>query len=323
MAARVEYAIWKYKKNHRFTDSRKRVFDHYLRYGGINVGPNAFQGRATSADQGPEGEVDWDAAKAHTDHVPEEEDEDLYVSFSEVAQAYLGNYFTRSSLNIGVQDATDAPMIVDAFLRYLQIRNVCPEYADDLIKAREITARAKIELPKCKHLVYLLPGNFNKACSILYDGKLSAAAEVDSDWMAGANRKMRAMMGSFLDDVMGMSVSEARSLVKTIIPEHSNRVVTDERVNLLVQVASIGEVSQDASDETLVPIRLAAYADRSDTYTIYFEKSLLEHLLEGMVFKATMKKLDSGHWYLDSAVEVQPTFYMVDTATDPNLDFFD
>lgn len=322
LSQRVEYAIMKYRKNHRFTESKRGIFDQYLRFGGITTGPNAFLGRATSADapDDPEVEQDWDAAKTAIDTVPEEQDEDLYVSFSEVAQVYLGNAFIRQSFFVAPQDFVDAPQLVDAFLRYLEIRNVCPEYKEDIAKAREIAAQAKVELPMCKHAARLLPGAFNEACSQLFGAK-AAAVVLDSSW-ANMNMKARDMLDDFLGDV-NVSTAKATRLVSPVIKEPKKRKVVEQREDILVKIVDISPFASDARDDQLVPVTLANFEDESEKFEILLEKHILASLLKGMVLLPTLHKLDSGQWYMDNNTKVYPTFYMVDECADPDQLFFE
>ena len=60
----------------------------------------------------------------------------------------------------------DAIDVVDNFLRYISCHDVCPEYQDDVNKARALCAQAAVELPACYSLVNSLPGDFNTACRI-------------------------------------------------------------------------------------------------------------------------------------------------------------
>ncbi|RUS24540.1 Argonaute siRNA chaperone complex subunit Arb1-domain-containing protein [Jimgerdemannia flammicorona] len=170
LADRVEYAINKYRQKHTFTNQKKSMFDDYLRFGGIDVGQKAFQGRTTGGDNDDLGEEDFESAKVGP--VVVEEDEDARVSFSEVARVYYGNRFVRSSKFIHLDDFRGSPEVIAGFLRYLRIRTVVPEYEEDLNEAIEIVNRARWELPECKILAQNLPGRFNKACGILFGGDL-------------------------------------------------------------------------------------------------------------------------------------------------------
>ncbi|KAI7886731.1 hypothetical protein K492DRAFT_140101 [Lichtheimia hyalospora FSU 10163] len=319
LSQRVEYAIWKYKKNHKFTEGKRALFDNYLRFGGIETGPNAFMGRATGGDQDADGEPDWDAAKMSTAIVPEE-DEELEVNFTEVAQVYLGNTFVRESMFIGQQDFIDAPLLVDAFLRYLQIRNVCPEYADDIAHARQVVAQAKIELPLCKKIMSNLPGDFSRACTVLFGGDMQSAWAFEAASWMGSTNKTKNMFDKFMMDTFGdaKEQKEAMAMVSPIVKDPDQRKTVDQRENLFVKLKEIEQLDADAPDSTLAKVTLVNYEDENDTLDILLEHSTTKHMLAGMVMTVTVCQLDNGFWYLDRANCVMPSFYMYDDCMDPD-----
>lgn len=311
LSQRVEYAIWKYRKNHKFTESRRAIFDNYLKFGGINTGPNMFLGRATSADASadPEADVDVQAAKLAIDSVPDELEEGMEVNFSEVAQVYFGNTFIRESRFITMQEFIDAPNLIDAFLRYLQIRNVAPEYADDIEKARAIVAQAKIELPKCKSLTLYIPGNFNSACAVYFGERETT---MDLSWMNDSDMKTQKMANSFLEETLGMTREEASKIVKSQIKDLKDvkLVTTLEWVG--IKVTDLPPISSEEDPEALLDVTFTDYENNRDTYIIKLEKKIVENLTEGMVTRATLCKLDNGRWYLEKASRIMPSFFMED-----------
>ncbi|ORZ15319.1 Argonaute complex, subunit Arb1 [Absidia repens] len=354
LARRVEYAIWKYRRNHKFSQEKKAIFDEYLKFGGVDTSPNAFLGRTTSADtpDDPDAEADFDAAKTATDAIDlndsdaEEDGDNGHVSFSEVVQVYLGKVFVHSARFISLQDYVSAPILVDSFLRYLQIRNVCPEYADDLVIARRLAETAKDELPRCKRVSNLLPGEFNGACGVLYGNDIQSGvipsssgngdsnnlsttttAAADDDLLSGMSWNMDdAKVQSFLADVVGMTPTKARRIIGHLVPDVDTHKVVDERHRLLVKIIDIdtppvsdGTVPPStAASSTTFKVILAAYDEdlekilENDKFELYFEKEIVDEFLVGMVMQANMRQLSSGMWYLDRAYLVCPTFYKKD-----------
>ncbi|KAI8647791.1 Argonaute siRNA chaperone complex subunit Arb1-domain-containing protein [Parasitella parasitica] len=318
LAQRVEYAIWKYRKNHKFTESRKAIFDNYLKFGGIVTGPNMFLGRSTSADtpDDPEAVQDFEAAKIATDFVPDELEDGLEVNFTEVAQVYFGNTFIRESLFIGLQDFTDAPVLIDAFLRYLQIRNVAPEYADDIANARAICAEAKIQLPKCKRAIGLLPGKYNLACSNLFQEK------VDTSWMTSETLTVQKRFLSFVVDTLGSSDEDSRKTVQKQIKNPENVKLLDTETYVFVEIAKFSAFDENTDKDDLILVTLQNKEDDQKSYEIYLEKEIVDFLLVGMVFRADLVRLSNDGWYLEKARRLMPTFYMEDTCmTDDDYEF--
>ncbi|KAI8138685.1 Argonaute siRNA chaperone complex subunit Arb1-domain-containing protein [Fennellomyces sp. T-0311] len=320
LTQRIEYAIWKYKQNHKFTETRRAIFDNYLRFGCIETGPNAFMGQTPAFQPDPDLDSDEEdkAIKIKTDVVADDDDEGLEVNFTEVAQVYLGNTFIRESLFIGMQDFIDAPVLIDAFLRYLEIRKVFPEYADDIARARQIAAMAKVQLPMCKKAAGLFPGSFNTACAVLFGGSIKPAWMVEAaSWMS-ATSKTQKLADQFMASTVGMSPEEAQALVNPVLQDYSKRTVVDERKELFVKIAD----TQEATDE-LVKVTLADYNNENETFQIFLERNIAEQLLVGMVLTASLCQLDSGHWYLDRASGLMPTFYIKDDCMDPDTFFYD
>ncbi|CAO3612972.1 unnamed protein product [Mucor fragilis] len=318
LSQRVEYAIWKYRSNHKFTESRRAIFDNYLRFGGIITGPNMFLGRSTSADtpDDPDAAVDFDAAKVAIDFVPDELEEGVEVNFAEVAQVYFGNTFIRESLFIGTQDFADAPALVDAFLRYLEIRHVAPEYAEDIAKARSICAEAKIQLPKCKRAITLLSGQYNQACSTLFQEK------VDTSWMTSETLTVQKRFLSFVADTVGSDDDDSKKIVQTLIKNPDDVQLLETETFVFVEIAEISPFEEGADKNELVQVVLQNKDQHQTTYKIHLEKEIAELLIVGMVCRADLCKLSNGSWYLARAQRLMPTFYMEDTCmTEEDYDF--
>ncbi|KAI7903749.1 Argonaute siRNA chaperone complex subunit Arb1-domain-containing protein [Cokeromyces recurvatus] len=320
LSQRVEYAIWKYRKNHKFTDERRSIFDNYLRFGGIKTGPNMFLGRATSADapDDPDAAIDFEAAKTAIDSVPDELEEGMEVNFTEVAQVYLGNTFIRESRFISLQNFIDAPNLIDAFLRYLQIRRVAPEYEEDIANARAICAQAKIQLPMCKKVSSLLPGKYNTACADVF-GALDS--EMDVSWMTETTLKIQKQFMSFVSEKLG-SNEEAKKIVQSRIKNFDSVKLLETQDWVFVQVSEISPYNEETGPDDLVQVILKNCEDTQDTYSVLLEKKIVENLMVGMVARVTLCKLSNGEWYLQSATRIMPTFYMEDDCmTEEDYDY--
>jgi hypothetical protein len=314
----------KYRKNHKFTISKKNIFDDYLRFGGINTGQNAFQGRTTGADNpGDElAEDDFEAAKAGIDAIDEDLDEDTSVCFAEVAQIYFGSRFIRQSKFIQMSEFREAPEVVDSFLRYLQIRNVCPEYASDIEAARAICDKARLELPKCKALINLFPDKLNQACCVLFEGNQKDIMDFVPTWNMG-DSNLQATYGNFLADTIGMTKAEALSIAVPIVGDIEERKVVDRKPLQKVQILHVeGQATngtapsepivstQHAAAGVYVTVTVCNYELRSERYAILLEKNVSDQLLPNMVFTADFYKLDNGQWYIDQVCSIFPSFYM-------------
>lgn len=311
LSQRVEYAIGKYRKNHKFSEEKRLIFDNYLKFGGINTGPNMFLGRTTSADRSddPDAEFDFDAAKTAIDSVPDELEEGVEVNFSEVAQVYFSNTFIRESRFISLQDFVDAPILIDAFLRYLQIRHVAPEYEEDIAKARAIVAEAKIQLPKCKRVSGYMPGNYNRACASLF-GTLES--EMDTSWMTEATMKIQKQFLSFVIETIGTNSDDSKKIVKAHIKDPDNVRLVETKEWVFVKVIEIAPYSKSNGQDDLIKVTFENKENSQEKFDIFLEKKIVDFLLIGMVTRATFCKLSNGDWYLEGATRVMPSFYMED-----------
>lgn len=307
----MEYAIWKYRKNHKFSEEKKAIFDNYLKFGGINTGPNMFLGRATSADapDDPDAEIDFDAAKAAIDTVPDELEEGVEVNFAEVAQVYFSNTFIRESRFISLQDFIDAPVLIDSFLRYLEIRNVCPEYKEDIAKARSVIAEAKIQLPKCKRVSGYMPGSYNKACAVFF-GDLQA--DMDTSWMTESTMKIQKQFVEFVVETIGTNSDDTKKIVQAHIKDPDNVHLVETKEWVFSRVAEIAPYLESLGQDELVKVTFENIDVANETFDIFLEKKIVDFLLVGMVARATFCRLSNGDWYLEGATRIMPTFFMED-----------
>lgn len=58
--------------------------------------------------------------------------------------------------------------VVSNFLKYVDMHDVCPEYAEDIKSAQKVCIEALEEMPAAWRLVNLLPGDFNAALRALH-----------------------------------------------------------------------------------------------------------------------------------------------------------
>ncbi|KAF8947050.1 hypothetical protein BGZ47_010392 [Haplosporangium gracile] len=170
-AERVEIAVTRFRKNRKFSPIRSQILSAYLDYGGIQTGPKMFQGggiKTGGADD--DGEVDFDAMNAGVDRVDLPED-GQQVDFTNVVTTFLSQHFLKNTGWIEMVYYKDTPVVVAALLNYLLIRDVLPEYKEDLQAALAVAEKAKIELPLCKMISNGWPSRYDKACSLLYGGE--------------------------------------------------------------------------------------------------------------------------------------------------------
>lgn len=75
-----------------------------------------------------------------------------------------------------------ATAIVRNFLNYILHHDVCPEYNDQIYAARSICDKAEIELSDLAKAQIIFPGEFNRACSIIFGGSFHGTYIGDQEW---------------------------------------------------------------------------------------------------------------------------------------------
>ncbi|KJR84364.1 uncharacterized protein SPSK_08691 [Sporothrix schenckii 1099-18] len=201
--ARIETCIQRYRARRRLDNDRTNLFNQYLRLGGIDCTPRMFNGAAGMED-GENLTKDDVRALTATDVVSRagsknskyyaSDNADLWtVDFSGVLSGFLSVTLrsiggsNERLMKVGID-------VVDNFLRYLQLHDVCPEYEADVKNARQICDKAQTELPNLLRALPLMPGQFNIACTKLFcktaehkaehDGLDPLAVLTNKDWDA-------------------------------------------------------------------------------------------------------------------------------------------
>ncbi|CAG8580266.1 8476_t:CDS:2 [Ambispora leptoticha] len=343
ISQRVEIAVQRYKKNRKFNAVRNQVFESYMRFGGIETGPKAFQGQGDEED----GEADAEEIRERraVNFVEEDRVEGMEVDFTYTVTVYLSSYLIDKSGYVYMDQFVEAPIVVISFINYLVNQRVCPEYNDDMQRALTIAKQAKIELPLCKRLAQLTPGRFNKACSLLFGGELFGL--LDDPW-EGEEKAAK---------MLGISMSEAKSIFREVtgqehaavnlnnkmtriseemdvidIDSHPISTPFDPNVSNSTQDNSTQNNSENDHDTTnptsTIPIENGANFENvapNSLYRIYVRKhdhpesvlipiligpELAKNVIRGMFITADFYQLNNGVWYWDRVTNVYPTYFL-------------
>lgn len=206
----MELAVTRFRKNRKFDTMRSQIFSVYLAYGGIKTGQKSFQGGGVaSGGTNDDGEPDFEAMNAGIDRV-EEPQEGQTIDFENVATTFLSEFFLKSSGWIEAQYYADTPLVVAALMKYFLLRNVLPEYEDDIKRALAVAEKAKDELPRIKTISKHLPGRFDKACSLIYGGEFYGILDAAPSWN---NRGWGGVAQT--TEAFGMDMPFAERLVKS------------------------------------------------------------------------------------------------------------
>lgn len=76
----------------------------------------------------------------------------------------------------------NACQVLRSFFRYLLYHNVCPEYTEALMHARDLCDTAEKELPKVVAAGLALPGDFNMSASAIFGGAYAGQYTGDQSW---------------------------------------------------------------------------------------------------------------------------------------------
>lgn len=172
-----------------------------------------------------------------------------------------------------------------SFFRYLRFHRVCPEYDGQLAAALEICDAAEEQLPKVHAIGLALPGDFNKAASVLFGGTQAGMYTGDKSWAAELGQD-----GMKIEEI-GMREEEAKIKFGTGLAV----LGSDEQFSLY-ESSSMRVLSNDSACLEVIGIDLpstdtkAAYAAQS---TIYQYKVQLRCL----------GKLSCKTWYNDDCDE--------------------
>ncbi|KAF9122367.1 hypothetical protein BGW39_009792 [Mortierella sp. 14UC] len=274
-AERVEIAVTRFRKNRKFSPIRSQILSVYLDYGGIQTGPKMFQGGGVkTGGTDDDGEVDFDAMNAGVDRVdlPEEGQE---VDFTNVVTTFLSQHFLKNTGWIDMVYYKDTPVVVAALLNYFLIRDVLPEYKEDLQAALAVAEKAKVELPLCKMISSCLPSRYDKACSLLYGG----------EWFNYLENQWQGEAASV--EVLGLDRAMAKRIVRSVVnPDvDPNTLRVGKREFLEMEITHIPAVDLDTVDaDTAAAEPMPEEEDEEDDATTV---DMVDRMLLGQVGKTS------------------------------------
>jgi hypothetical protein len=168
------------------------VFYKYLAFGGIDVGPSMFQSVAAFDKESRENMTKTELQEAMSqlsigdDKYDTSSPSALYaVDFEACMKAFLSR---RAHAAFGFETREIVNMVtttLERFMDYLLQHDVCPEYQNQVLAARDLCRKAESELWATAEAGRWLPGDFNVACSTLFDGQYARNYDGVTDWAPG------------------------------------------------------------------------------------------------------------------------------------------
>ncbi|KAI9779392.1 MAG: hypothetical protein M1816_003595 [Peltula sp. TS41687] len=213
---RIESCLHRYRARRRFDALRKDIFDKYLSLGGIDTSPKQFTG---GVDQLKIEEMNANeiATVTGTDAVGRDKDDAgkegsaWVVDFEAIAKCFFSSrvpyYFDLET----PEQMAQCVRIIRNFLNYLLYHNVCPEFKDQINAARTICDIADHELPATKQFSMIGPGDFNIACSTVYQGHYHGTYESTRTWAKDP------------DFMVGMSNEQATKVISAALAAYGTK----------------------------------------------------------------------------------------------------
>ncbi|KAI5294332.1 hypothetical protein KEM52_004238 [Ascosphaera acerosa] len=197
-------AIRRFQAKRVMDNERTHVFSSWMSYGGVDMSAKMFGG----LDQKDLKELDADEIiQARATSVIPENRQGWEVDFEKVAKGFLSTHVPDYFAHDTAKEVNKVTGVLRSFLNYLLYHNVCPEYADNILAARNVVDEAQTELLKIHEAALWSPGDFNMACSTLFGGELMGSYTGDAEWRKEAGDNIER------EGVMGLPTDAARKIV--------------------------------------------------------------------------------------------------------------
>lgn len=204
-ADRILTAIARFERTRKLTNDRRDILFKYLAFGGVETGPNQFQGGRDT-----EGMDKTQIAHTLTQASINQNKRDLgtETSLYEVDfQGVMKGFLSRRAQDIfGFETREQVSAVtttLERFMDYLLQHDVCPEYREDVLAARNLCREAQSELWDVAEATRRFPGDFNIACSTLFGGSYAQGYDGDVSWRPESEQPT----------FVGMRPEEARQVI--------------------------------------------------------------------------------------------------------------
>lgn len=182
---RILTAIGRFQRTRKLSNERRDILFKYLSYGGVECGPNMFQGGQdlSNMDKSTIANILTNASIA-------DEKRDLGTETSLYAVDFQGcmkGFLSRHAPQLYALDQRETldriTSTLERFMDYLLQHDVCPEYSAEVLKTRNFCRHdANPELWSVAEASQRLPGDFNIACSTLFGGQYAQGYDGDTYW---------------------------------------------------------------------------------------------------------------------------------------------
>lgn len=219
---RMECAIQRYKSRRKMHQHFLNTFTKFMKYGGVDQSERQFTGGIKDMELEERDAQDIALMMANHTIDPDKDEEDKWaVAFEEVAKGFLSSYWP-AVVFYDMDDIRLASRVLTNFYNYLLHHNVCPEYKDEIYAARSVCSLAEDEFPKVTETSANLPGDFNVACSTLFDGFYKDKYVSFGEWDVLDGPEMRGKFATHTNE-------KSTIILKAAIGAHG----TEEQVEIL------------------------------------------------------------------------------------------
>lgn len=190
---RIENAIRHYRSRRKMHQHTLRIFERWMIFGGIDTSPGAFNGGIDEDEYDDLDKYDIAARKFsyYVDDFFLYDEGNHYINFELVALAFLSTEFPEL-YDTSPANVRNACNVMVNFLNFLLHHDVCPEYAGQILAARQAVKVAEPELCKipAANASLQLTGGFSTACAVLHDERYSPHESTGSKWITHHDGKL-------------------------------------------------------------------------------------------------------------------------------------
>ncbi|KAJ5246287.1 hypothetical protein N7468_001270 [Penicillium chermesinum] len=322
---RIEEALIRFDRFRRMEPERRNIFHKYLSYGGIATGHN-YGGGLSNQDM--KTLTEEEAMRARTQLGIHKEREGMEINFNKVARGFLGSFFGQFFSPSKQSEIDLGTVTIHNFLTYLLFHDVCPEYKEDILQARETCNLASKELWKNLKLLSRSPGAFNKACSFLFGGYHFDIRNDSSDWsllkygitFGAAYEVYERFKGALEEDDPNLTVIPIRDIDGfeiVSIEEAAPHVLVNYEKHAAGHTP-VGIVhAKSFRDPSKAEIDLSPQEQwdwdhgkaPSYSFTFLLETDLLQFCSPGLKIITKVMELSCGLHFFDQMIAIYPTFY--------------
>ncbi|OAA38817.1 Argonaute complex, subunit Arb1 [Metarhizium rileyi] len=330
---RIQSCIRRFRARRRLQGDQVRFFDEYLFLGGIDTQGNAFSGLDTNDLKDLTPAQRREITVTDTVHGTCEADDRFYngdnehwsVDFTGVAAGFFST--SLSQLTGFEPKMTDTLIgLVENFLRYVLLHEVCPEYKENVESALQICGQAREEWPALNELRANLPGCFNLAATELFSSVaasdwsfLSFSRPADFDPKT-AFLAVCALRGetSTLEQFMNGHVEALKEHTCTLEVtrlERPSTLIRDKFCALRIEgsdynIEAVGKVFfKPAVIEDGWETPSISISPQDTDIWVYLEDSLLVSIWPKTKMDITLVELNTGIWFIKTISRIVPSFY--------------